>query len=57
MQCQEIFIRVEEDFSTPMYVNEKKKILLLVWEMRTSSGVEVKSLDSTSYACVILQTA
>ena len=44
------------DFSTPMYVNEKK-ILLLVWEMRTSSGVEVKSLDSTSYACVILQTA
>ena len=49
MQCQEIFIRV-------MYVNEKK-ILLLVWEMRTSSGVEVKSLDSTSYACVILQTA
>ena len=55
-QCLEIFIRVEENFSTPMYVNEKK-ILLLVWEMRTSSSVEVKSLDSTSYSCVILQTA
>ena len=25
MQCQEIFIRVEEDFSTPMYVYEWKK--------------------------------